>query len=456
MVGEYLSFPWNTLSYTILASVDNIHTEKMFGDVNKNGLDVIIRFLLRNRIPEGETLRCEQMLGDANILGSRSFIIVDEEKTFECAQAAFNGERLSDVEAYITARFRRIIKIFISTEERTVYVWSDLYDNEFYNILACFVPRMFPWYFKDMPLTSEEQAVISSIVDGSIPDTKRLIEQILDTPEAKAMYKRRNVENVLKNIYASKITLLEANKKSLEDKIHGLYEEISSSYAKLREAEATLFGYNNLQNNINESTDEFGLEAIIQNPKVTFFGGRENDSSILNVSIHNKLCNWDEDTAKAIYNNKYSIVNHYNSPLHATQVYAEAFRRIFIEESVKLNMYADFIIDLSTTRVRGWCDLNDNKTVFPNPHLNHYNCLGTYEMYMKQALQKMDLQYVIDLCMSVTGNINLNDSHVLKAFVSDLFGPYKNNKCLELNDGTQISFEELATIIEKDMENEKA
>lgn len=456
MVGEYLSFPWNTLPYTILAGADNIHTEKMFGDVNKNGLDVIIRFLLRNRIPEGETLRCEQMLGDANILGSRSFIIVDKEKTFECAQAAFNGARLSDVEAYITARFRRIIKIFISTEERTVYVWSDSYDNEFYNILACFVPRMFSWYFKDMPLTSEEQDVLSSIVYGSMPDTKRLIEQILDTPEAKAMYKRRSVENVLKNIYTSKIKRLEANKKALEDKIHGLYEEISSACAELREAEATLSGYNNFQNNINESMDEFGLEAIIQNPKVTFFGGRKNDSSVFDMAIYNKLCNWDEDTAKAIYNNKHSIVNNCNIPYHAPQVYAEAFRRIFIEESVKLNMYADFAIDFSTTRVRGSCDSNDDKTVFPNPHLNHYNCLGTYEMYMKQALQKMDLQYVIDLCMSVTGNINLSDSHVLKAFVNDLFGIYRNNKCLELNDGTQISFEELATIIEKDMENEKA
>lgn len=86
-------------------------------------------------------------------------------------------------------------------------------------------------------------------------------------------------------------------------------------------------------------------------------------------------------------------------------------------------------------------DNNEGLVGIPNPHMHFYNCWGTHEPYIEEALSKSDYMTAYAQAVACISGVTLDDSTVLSDFLRrHLFEDYfQNQPCLELADGSRTT-----------------
>ena len=76
-------------------------------------------------------------------------------------------------------------------------------------------------------------------------------------------------------------------------------------------------------------------------------------------------------------------------------------------------------------------------TYLPNPHIQHFGCIGTYAGRFQEYMQKKDYVGAIEQAAVSGRNLNFYDSTVMSTFAKEL--SHTQIKCIEKPDGTLLA-----------------
>jgi hypothetical protein len=79
----------------------------------------------------------------------------------------------------------------------------------------------------------------------------------------------------------------------------------------------------------------------------------------------------------------------------------------------------------------------DSETYLPNPHIQHFGCIGDYAIRFHEYMQKKDYIGAIEQAVVSARNLNFYDSTVMTKFAEEL--SYTAIKCIEKSDGILLT-----------------
>ena len=124
------------------------------------------------------------------------------------------------------------------------------------------------------------------------------------------------------------------------------------------------------------------------------------------------------------------------------------YRAIFSEGRYKLRICAAYKADMKSglTAYQQYNFPMESQTYFPNTHIQHFGCIGTYASRFMEYMHKRDYVGAIDQAVVSARNLNFHDSMVMAVFAKDF--SRTTIKCIEKSDGTLLTPIEAITELE--------
>lgn len=366
----------------------------------------------------------------------------------------------------VTALFAKAFDVacFCNTELRSVILFTPSLTIKKYHLLQCSILGILPWYFNPKDAVSEvEMSLIKSFTaktmgaDGKVSNSGS-VEQYMDALSKIAAgidFEEMRLEKLLKGIEA----------KYEEKEIENVKSSISDANNRIRSYENSIY---DLLEMINESNIRLlGLIASKESKKedseiLEYFKCNKNIylnsvyGTKITFSIRGNVEFFDEEAVKIILRNNGCSAYELKPRGVSNETVREMMLRIFVDQDIKLRFCASYCIDLN----RGVAPVQNQdfsspmfNGYMPNPHIQHYGCLGTYERTFIELMKKGAYLEAIEQCSASAKSLNWNDNYVMSRFFSWLYE--EEYRCLEMPDGSICSFNEAVAWVEKDKENAK-
>lgn len=362
----------------------------------------------------------------------------------------FSGfRRLPDLEAfaskYMNARF------YINEEGRKSIVLVESLSIRKYHFLQVLIPRLFPWYFEDKPVTEDEKKFLSTLTERNALS----YEQALTEYAEKFDIRNKTIEIMLGNFET-------ANR---ESQLRGLRDELLDNQSRI---DRNLLNYKNLIEARNDMNLRIaGLEALIRsgvqntdlveyfrcNKNLILIGTNDRGFSFV---VKTYLDSFDPEMYETMAQNEHSHLYHgydYPSKFEKQEDRKLLLDAIFSEEPLlKVKVCAYYRLDTQgyvdsceaysyPTECSGW---------IPNPHLQYYNCLGDHRRYIQESISSGDMVRAVEQCVASAKSINIGESPTVTRFLADFLR--STNKIIELPDGTSVTPDEAFDWLKKNKE----
>ena len=242
--------------------------------------------------------------------------------------------------------------------------------------------------------------------------------------------------------------------------IDNLEEEISRYLSDKREADTMLLGIETKIAQEQENEDSEIMQYFLCNKKLQL--NTVNDS-IMTFSCEDYLTYFDEEMAKSMIDNPRSYVYVPNGRACNNYIKAEDMKRlmyaIFIDQTLRIKFCAAYQFELGRrVRALSGFDYDSNfKNCMPNPHTDHYSCMGNYEREITNRIRENDYIGAIEQAIASCKSLNFGDSTVMKRFIEQMYGldGYTHNVCVELPDGKFVTPKEAAEFLKNKEEKGK-
>lgn len=342
-------------------------------------------------------------------------------------------------------------KAFVNKEERKTIVFVNDMKRYKFRFLSITISRLFPWFFEREPLTDWEKDFLKSFQEK---DATRFLSFV---EEASALYdfETMRVKRLLTGFEnASNEKLLMAEKSKLrqeDDIIKGIKQRFEIALNDRKNIIIRIAGLEEIISE-NEGKSEI-LDYFLSNKELTLI---DVDDETIYFVTQTRMEYWDEDYAETIIDNDKSYLYKTDVPKDDVRL---LMQHIFIDRDVKMRMCAAY--KFSTGHVRGlsgysFKDHNVGLTYFPNPHINRFECLGSYDSAIVEYLERGDYIGALAQAVASCRSLNLQDSPVMNEFVDRLIGEKIswNRVCLEMPNGDILDPFECIERLKKEEDNE--
>lgn len=197
---------------------------------------------------------------------------------------------------------------------------------------------------------------------------------------------------------------------SYEEELRSLYDDLAKNIAV----------YNAMSNASVDNNGEL-LKYFETNEKLYFV---EKSGGQVTYIVHGYCDNYDLDVYEEVKNAEASAMNDAISGLNEDFDDAWALLdAIFVEERFKLKMVSMWTFSAGAyVRPVGHAAFGDRfKDYLPNPHINEYQCMGSWKPTVDSAADRFDYCYAVDVTAVENGNVYFNDPTVMDFFIRDLF-----------------------------------
>lgn len=343
----------------------------------------------------------------------------------------------------VTAFFQKISGFkcicICDTENHNVMLYVKNLTMQRYHYMQCGILAYLPWYFnKEDGISPEEMEMIEGL---RVKDPAAYLESCrkfaakldLETARVKKLLgdietrlDRETVENVRNSI------------QSKRNDIQRYQESIAQILNDIRKMEIQ---YEGLQVKIASGETGSGIMDFFLANKNALHLNRVDGNSI-SVQVTAYCDFFDEDLAEKVIENKRSFVYRSTEDMISADDIEALMRAVFIDRKIRLRFCAEYQIDLnSRVRPRGGASFLEGikDTYMPNPHVNQYNCIGSYERIMTDYMSRGDNVGAITQCIASCGSLNFSDGTVMEYFMSCIAGRRDVNvRAFELPDGTVV------------------
>ena len=348
------------------------------------------------------------------------------------------------------------IKMYINNEKKiTLVVGSDLYIS-YFHLTQAFMRRLLPWWFEDKPATDKEIEFIKTLTGK---DYVAYMDSINEIYEEKCDFEELKIEKFLTGF---ETVQFKKQKRSIEDSLAAKRHDQASyaeAYARLskemRELTTRLFGVNEQIRLGIEGSENSEIKELFLSMKELRLISANNDGVITFV-VKTKLSNYDEEVARACIDNTHGYL-YGNIPGDVSTEDAKLlFEKIFIEKKIKINTIAAYQMEsygvgrgLPTTSVELSC--KEATMYMPNPHIQEFQCLGSYKQSFAEMLGKGEITCAIVEAVKSAQNFNFADESVAKNLFSEKYIFNDKYTAFEMPDGQLMNARKAIEILKKEV-----
>lgn len=454
-----------------------------------------LRALLASRIPEGESIytmcgrtgyssssikqadkavairslggRLVESMGDGGIYihyfdnlnnedNDASFALVNEYFTTKYPE-------FSKLEK-VTEFYKSVMDVlcFVNVQHKKTVIYVNRLTVPRYHYLQCGILAYLPWYFdKEKGVTKQEMELIESLRKNKADDYERIIEEIASKYDFRSEAIKRGLRGFETRLDKKKAEDLRSIIEDTVNEINNYSKAIGELLAKNNERECMLLG---LEQKIIDNRENGGemMDYFLANKRLNLVS--VNDDTI-RFTVKDYLTYWDRDMAEEIISNRRSYVYYPGGDDMSNNIPADdmemLMKSIFVDEKLKIKFCSAYDLQLYG-RVRGiggfQYDYNCSDAM-ANPHIDFYECLGNYTQVFAELLKDRDYIGAIEQCIASCKSLNFGDSIVMSRFMETLYGLQngngKNDRCIELPNGTVVDPEGAIEWLKSDKNGEE-
>lgn len=364
----------------------------------------------------------------------------------------------------VTEFYKSVMDVlcFVDAQHKKTVIYVNRLTVPRYHYLQCGIFAYLPWYFdKEKGVTKQEMELIESLRKNKADDYERIIEEIASKYDFRSEAIKRGLRGFETRLDEKKAEDLRSIIKDTVNDINAYSEAIGNLLVKKNEQECMLLG---LEQKIIDNRENGGemMDYFLANKRLNLVS--VNDDTI-RFTVKDYLTYWDRDMAEEIISNRRSYVYYPGGNDRSKNIPADdmemLMRSIFVDEKLKIKFCSAYDLQLYG-RVRGiggfQYDYNCSDAM-ANPHIDFYECLGNYTQVFAELLKDRDYIGAIEQCIASCKSLNFGDSIVMSRFMETLYGLQngngKNDRCIELPNGTVVDPEGAIEWLKSDKNGEE-
>ncbi len=349
-----------------------------------------------------------------------------------------NFHEAKDLRLFVQRRGKLNARFYINEQDKETLVICDGLTLCNYHLLQSLTPRLFPWFFTEAPLDEAEVSLLDALTYRTATEYERILSALAERIDFR--------EQVIKNVIGDfeKIGRREEMQRTKVE-IDRYRQELDALNRRYNEYLARIDDMN-----IQLIGQEMALEAASDGSElIEYFTCNRN---LMPVRVKNRKLEFtvktffgifDPDQYRTYIRNTTSFL--YRGYDYRPQFADVAVRRkmldaIFADEPIlKVKMCANYVIDL-----RGYASAYDGYTYgdefidyIPNPHIQHFACLGNYKQYINKMIQDGNLIGAVEQCIASARSLNFAESHTVRYFLNDVFT--STHRIIRLPDGRDVT-----------------
>lgn len=333
---------------------------------------------------------------------------------------------------------------FINPEIKSVVLFVDNMNMQKMHYLQCSIFALLPWYFDPkLGVSKLEMGLIESLRGKNSAEYENCIAEIAEQYDFRTMKIKQLLAGFETRYESLQCDAIRQEIQGYIDTIDSLNRQIGDILSTKNDREVKLLG---LETKIANSSEESEImDYFLRNQNVVLESvGRQR----ITFAVKTYLEYFDEDLAERVIRNDMSYVYHPNGRGCNNIIVADDMRKlmtaIFLEQKLRIKFCAAYQFDMNGN-VRGLGSHGygfECRECTPNPHIDRYQCLGSYNMAINELLKRHDYIGAIEQCSASCRSLNFNDSAVMSEFMRRMYGIsdyHVNMKCIELPNGTMAT-----------------
>lgn len=352
----------------------------------------------------------------------------------------FNGfEDLPDVRDYISKVART--RFYINPSTKTSFVVVEKMNNRLWHYIQAFIPRLVRWFFESNPVTEEEKALFTSLTRKVSVEYEALIEKFAEKYDLRAYAIKSIIGDLEKRSRERQISDVSRAIERAREELARLLDAYTDKVAQLDDYCIRHMGLVEALNKITEDSELIDYFTANKNLDIL-----SSDGTRFDFIVRTYLELWDPEIFERSVQNKDSMMyTGYEvgyKVLQPAENREKFFKALFSDEpKFRLKMCGYYSLDIrgAATSRSGYAYPQNCKDYIPNPHLHRFNCLGTFERHIIQAITNGNTIGAVEQCIASCKSINLAEAtytHMLETVFRS------SAKCIELLDGTCMTSEE--------------
>ena len=466
-------------------AAENFFANRVYGESFNGDTSVVstVRALMSNRLPQGEyigiyfneasfsteyiTQRGEKDVAKYifnNYAYSKAitFCILNNQYDKDANDLAFDAikNKADELDSgyvripAITDYFRRNFDVLCYVSEKNKHSLFIL-KNESAKIihqLQTAIITALPWYFnaaRGDKLTPKERELLESLQEKTSDHYIRCLNEMAAELDFERMFiveKLRNIETMGEKRQIENLVRIVNDSMR---RVTSFQEEIDSLIRTINENNILISA---LTAKFEANSGESPLCDYFLSNRALHLDNVEGSGMVYRVRAY--LSIFDEGAAQEMIDDRRSLLYRERGKLSPDEV-AMLAKALFIDESVKLRMWAAYYLDTEGSlrakeRYRG----NDWSDMIANPHIQGFACLGDYRREIERFMLKRDYVMAINQTIASAQSVNLRDYVVMARFFPELFGNV-GNRWFELPDGNQATLPEVIAYLRKEKEEKE-
>lgn len=293
----------------------------------------------------------------------------------------------------------------VTLNEKVVWIGTNKIDKEFLLKLSAMLPVIFPAFNKE-PYRSFSLNIATD-------NLTKYVTLFRETYVAPIMEKIKNqiwikLQKDLLNVRSLQIKQADDICRMYEQDERDKISSLKILYQRQREAELKLFALKH------QEAEDFS--SLINILKAETEAGNIQDFTvkgseiIINAVV--PLTYWDQSIAENLLNTSRRNALTYN--------FKEVWRSILIDQTATLRLWTAFRLDLVNARILVDFDTPQPPNTIPNEHLLNFECWGSNESRIMQALRGGYYDAALLQALSAVQSLNLTDSTVMESLVEKI------------------------------------
>lgn len=333
---------------------------------------------------------------------------------------------------------------FADVEHRITAVITSRLNSQKYHWLQAVIPMLMPWYWANetgkISIDKESLALLETLNSTDKDKYSELISWCADKLEIENKYNEEMLRGFLHTAQERSVDQAKSEIEGMRDRINDWLDSIGEYTRMINEKLAYITG-------VEASYDdtvatEFasyirGNRAI----KTMEFAGDQ-----MKILCHGLVEYYNSDQMEELLKSRRSYVysNVEGTALEGDKI-AKLLKALFVDEVLRIRVCALYSINVGRNRVNGLSNgtyPSEFADYYPNPHIEHYACIGDYESEMAQYLRNGNYVGAVEQCIASAQTLNFFDSTVTGRMISDFVRCYQTRKCIMLPNGDFVTIKD--------------
>lgn len=349
-----------------------------------------------------------------------------------------NFHEAKDLQVFVQNRGKLNARFYINEQDKETLIVCEGLTLCNFHLLQSLTPRLFPWFFSDIPLDEVEGSLLDALTFRNATEYERILSLLTDRID----FREHMIKNVIGDFdKIGRREEMQRTKGQIEDYRHEI-ENLNRRYQEYLTILDDL--------NIRLIGQEMALEAASDGSElIDYFVCNRN---LMPVRVQGRKMEFTVKTFFEIFDPEQynTYIRKTNSFLYTGYEYLPQFKDIAVrrkmldaifsdEPILKVKMCANYIIDLrgEASAYRYYEYGDEFIDHIPNPHIQHFACLGNYRSYINRMIRDGNLVGAIEQCMASAKSLNFAEAHTVRYFLNDVFN--STHRIIRLPDGRDVT-----------------